>query len=205
MALEIKSTITEGSGCSSFTIFDTTGNYHAFNNPGGWGSPNPETTDVTSVILEVGLVGYTSTAISYDITSSFADLFTSDGLDITSTQIFNTDTFQDGSYYIKYTVVVNGLTYYSYYNYEAFMCGIKCCVRKMSLNLKLPVENYKNVEDTYLANILLQTAEWAGCCGNSDNVAEIIEYLRLLCAGCGSAQIASYVSTSGSSNTGCCS
>ena len=204
MALNLKSTVTEASDCTSFVLIDTTGTYDVSTTPGGWGTPNPATTDVTAVYVDVTLMGYSAEATTLDITASFADLFTSSGLTITSTELFSAGTFVDGYYQIVYRVVTASASY-TYYNYTSFLCSVKCCVRKDAVNIKTPVGNFQEVEETHLKFMLLQASAWASCCGNADNAATLIEYLKLLCAGCGESQVNTFKSITSSSNTGCCS
>lgn len=53
MALSLKFTITQRPEGLGATFTDTTGDYDATTNPGGWGAPNPEKSDVVSANMTI--------------------------------------------------------------------------------------------------------------------------------------------------------
>ncbi|MFN5251407.1 MAG: hypothetical protein ACK5DE_10180 [Bacteroidota bacterium] len=85
MALDIQ--ITVQNNVDSMVLIDSTGNYDAVSNPGGWGAPNPTrgTVSGASVVItppgaedlaSINLGTFLNTELSYDITSAVEALDT---------------------------------------------------------------------------------------------------------------------------------
>lgn len=128
MALELQiPTISQSNDATTLIVTDTTGVYDATSNPGGWGSPNPEYTDIDGTTYQL-LLGITFTDVyeveteyeDVDVSGTFSDwennntyYVTSDLLipDGSSTPIGeSTDTLEDGFYTIVLKYVVTSST-----------------------------------------------------------------------------------------------
>jgi hypothetical protein len=75
MALDLKLEICQSTDCKTLTITDATGVYSP-SNPGGYGNPNVEASEITSAILTVTISSTTTTDIetfSFDVIDSFPD------------------------------------------------------------------------------------------------------------------------------------
>ena len=59
MALELLATSPTQTGCFGFTFTDTTGVYNVTTNPGGYGTPNMDSTDVNTATISVYAPGST--------------------------------------------------------------------------------------------------------------------------------------------------
>ena len=190
--------ITQASDCASFVIRDITGDYDATDNVGGWGTPNPETTDIATVTLTITNDLY-ATSVEYDISTDISSLFTSTGLTITSDELDCGDYFDNGYYSIKITYTING-TEYSYTNYQAFMCKAICCVKRKVLELNYPHCDPALNNDISMMWLYLTQAYWAACCGHINDFNKAIRLVQDLCDGCGGT-----ADTNGSSSvSGCC-
>lgn len=197
MALLLNNIIQLNSSNTSITMFDTTGDYSSLN-LGGWGTPNPETTDVTEASLTISIQGYNSYApVEVDITASFVDLFTVGGLNLTAQDALGVPTLPDGWYSFTYSVVALGIEY-SYTSEQAFFGEVQCCVKQATSQLEIPESDIKKSEQIYYINLLFDGLTSSACCGNQTRYLKILKELKRICGGCGDS---TYVNSTGS-NTG---
>lgn len=96
--------ITEKNGCKKFTMEDTVGPYNSTTNPYGWGAPNIDVGDPSTVTLSV-LTPSASTAVDVDISSGLPNT-TGTEFTILNTDIGlgSTTKLEDGIYSFTYTV-----------------------------------------------------------------------------------------------------
>lgn len=199
MALETILSGIQAETCDEITFRDITGSYDVTTNPTGWGAPNYETSDVVLAQLTFTNTSVLSTAVTYDITASFADLFTAGGLTLDSTTVLGTDTFADGYWEILYSVTMSDGTVIEYTLYLAIYCTVYCCVRRSALNYQVPITNYQAVQQSSLKTEYMMSLFWASCCGQVNYFNTILSDLQKLCEGCGTSD-----STSGNTSTSGC-
>ena len=196
MGLVLSSLIQLNSGNTSLTIFDNTGDYSLLNQ-GGYGTPNPDTTDVTQATLTIDIQGYNSYApVTVEITASFADLFTT-GFTLSALEALNLPVFPDGWYKFTYSVVALGIEY-SYVNTNAFWGEVQCCVRKAVLQLSTTITDVKKAEQVHYMSLLFDALTSSACCNNMDSFTVKLKELKKLCGGCGDSSFVN--GSSGNSN-----
>lgn len=198
MALTISPRITLNTNCQSFVLVDLTGSYDVTSNPGGWGTPNPETTDLSAVSLTI-TDNQNINSTTYNVPAADVASILSSGLTITADDIYGTTSFTDGAYTIVVTYTVDGTDYESTI-YKGWFCQAICCVRSMGAGLNIKSCDSKDIATWNFAMNLLASAYWATCCGKYDEYQTIIDYVNELCDGCGGS---TNTSTSSSSGCGC--
>jgi hypothetical protein len=180
MALALKFSICQASNCKDYTFKELTGTYNAINNLTGYGTPNIDTTVVTSAVLTVTDPLGVITTIDL-----FAVGFPVKDLTLNGYLISSLTTLSDGKYTFTYTVTVAGEpdVIYTKTIYQYFFCNSECCVTKM-----LPyVESCDCCNDNvsqknYLtAWSMLESLKKAAQCGDSTVFASILKILTKLC------------------------
>ncbi len=192
MALDLKISIQKASDCSKITVFDKTGAFDANTNPGGYGAPNPDISEVTAAKLEVTFPG-ASAPINIDVLPTLPTL-TNVGFDITITGLGLTgDSLPDGLYTINY--VLDGIQIFPPDIQVAFsasvlcqivlLCAAECCVDKEIAALALLAcdckSNSERIEQIFLADVLLDGANSAACCGDIECFDQAVELLTAIC------------------------
>lgn len=183
MALTLKYNLCVINGCTQIRFTDETGFYSTVNT-GGWGTPNPALSTITSATLDIT----NPEGDTYTIDLFATSLFPTDdyGLsyDIPLSEIGDPSSISDGEWIFVYTVS-DGSDEYSTTIYKYFYCNYECCVTQMLANLKLDTcdccdysKSYKNYE---LAWLQLEALKKAAACGDSDNFTSISKILDKLC------------------------
>lgn len=180
MALIPNFTVCPKRGCSTLIFNETTGIYDVDLNLGGYGTPNPATTDVTTWSIIVTLTDGTIVTITdpVGLPTSNSDLeyeITAGALDL--------DTITDGLYTIEYTVTVGATTYTSGTQYFLFTCNIDCCINKMfaripSTSCECDSPLMKNA--LYARALQLGLKANAGC-GDTAAIDDLITKLNKIC------------------------
>jgi hypothetical protein len=153
MALIPTINITQADNGSYITLYDTTGIYDVSTNPGGYGTPNPEDTDVTAATLELQIMGSDGTFTTvYGPTSVYtAGVFPTD--DVTNSIDISED-LDDGYYKAIYVVTASAVDYTAT-EYFTFYSDARCCFKKKAL----AVENCPcNCDDKKMALIEMHIA-----------------------------------------------
>lgn len=105
MAQILSIAVTLADNIKSFTLSESTEAYVATTKPGGYGSPNPDTTDVDTATLAITLFNsttiYTKSVYSTLPTTNSATTFTINNTDI---GLGATDEIPDGIYLMRYTI-----------------------------------------------------------------------------------------------------
>jgi len=134
MALALDLTYLQSNDATTLTLTDNAGTYHAVDNSDGWGTPNPETTDIvistdvindggvqTHLILDVAVTDKNDLTTSYDTINlydqnggGFADaseltwdLTPADFVESSTAMGAATDKLTDGVYSLTYQLVDN--------------------------------------------------------------------------------------------------
>ena len=141
MGLQINYNVKESPDSTEVWIEDTTGVYHATNNPTGWGGVNPKVSDVTSCTVEVTRPDPTTLQVSSDVSMVFSVAgsplpnVTGSKLVIpqTSLGLDTGDILIDGHYQIKVTVsgTFNAVAFsQSFTVIKTFSGQLRCCSEK---------------------------------------------------------------------------
>lgn len=166
-----------GNACKSLILKDVTGAYNAITNIGGYGSPNSEIGDITSVQINI-----ITPTVAYSIIDpiGFPTLDSNFEYEVPTSII---SSIPDGIYKIEY-ILSDGVTTFSYGpKYHVFYCNIKCCVQKLIIDAcKIKCDcNNPIVKNAAYANILLLGLEANKECGNMLVVNEILVKLNQIC------------------------
>jgi hypothetical protein len=182
MSLEISRTICVRCDLKLFTVTDTTGSYDATSNPGGYGSPNPLTSDVTAAYITVTK----SDGTIYTI-DCYPTLPNDGGttFSVTSEDIGQAadEQFLDDISLIEYTVLgVSSGTPFAVKcgRYEAFMCNALCCVNEKMANIEVGCGCKSNAETEDLM-LNLKGAEYAAECGKQEKALALLNYVNDKC------------------------
>ena len=192
MSINLKIEIDVADGCGTITFFEKTGAYSG-GNTGGWGAPNPGTPTATSAKLYITVPGAT-TPIIINIFPTFPTTNTTTPFVITPALLGygSATSLPDGIYVIQY--VVNGFIVvfdiefpYSFTTSETFFidCAAQCCVDKMFLALD-PCGckcGDDKLMQAFWAEALLEQAEKAACCGQTDNATTLLAQVNKICKG----------------------
>lgn len=212
MALELKSTVTILDGCYGMKFVDSTGDY-TITNPGGYGSPNIETKDVTSSTIKVYPPESTIPYIfSFTIDGGefiTATLTSPDGTvtDIYSDIQYNEFPFTEGlevenQFYINGTYfgyesetsiidgswtieysVTSGVSTYIASSYVLSACNTSCCVQKMFINLNDCGCDDSSFKTAELADAYLKSAIYSADMGYMEKAQKNIVKASEICKG----------------------
>jgi hypothetical protein len=160
------------------SITDITGVYSA-GNVGGYGTPNDDSTDITSAIVKVT---YPNGTIQLeDVTSQI------NAQSVAGNYVFTNITpssTTDGIHKFMYTVVAGGTTYT--FNVKKLMLGkARCCLDKLQVKLvdqlceECETSAYANRVD--LAESLYNSALAMGGCYKINSITKILTKLQVLC------------------------
>ena len=186
--LDLKFTICQKQ-CDELLFTDTTGDYVAVTNEGGWGAPNLDRANVTSSFLNI--LGPDGVLLIIDIT---ADVIAGTlEICITSALAGLSGDFADGIYEITWTVS-DATTQYQECVEEFLFCQAKCKVDKLIAGLELAdccctnKSGNTTADNVLLAFTLLKGLESAACCYKitkfNDLLAAIDAISKITCKNC---------------------
>lgn len=191
----------QSTNCKVLRLSETTGAYNGATNTGGWGAPNPATTDATTVTLSItDPAGSVYNLLTPQISPPWPDetgidelLFISNSsgmvLDPTGS---GQNAFADGFYTVTYTVdgsypVNNVATLFTNTVTQNFLitCQIRCCIDKM-FHLATQTSDCVDCKSTALAKALeadayLKSAEFAAACGKTEMAKKHLAKAQWLC------------------------
>jgi hypothetical protein len=165
--------------CSDISITDTTGVYNVTDNPGGYGTPNDEGSEVISAILDITLPD--GSVVTEDVTSQIPDTVTGD-IEFNDISIPN---YTDGVISILYTVNAASGTYT--YTYTAlFTCKARACVDNMWADVACRTcsgscDLADIIDDANLAEGLLRGLESGAVCCDNACITKILNSITRLC------------------------
>jgi hypothetical protein len=125
-----------GCGCSCVPeVKDATGLYNSVTNPSGWGTPNPEFTDVESASLTFNTFEG-GTPVIVDVTDYYAsETNLGTPFDLTS---IPTNTFTDGGWTVELQVIgISGEDSFTYRDVNQFWvdCNTRFCIAKLASSI----------------------------------------------------------------------
>lgn len=178
----------EGNSCNSIILTDTTGDYSLSANPGGFGSPNPDISEVSQVTATITFADNTQVVLDITDLSSggypvmsylitIAQLGLSDKIPdqvITITLLYAGATIQGSS--IAWTSSTTKTILYT--------CQTDCCFDK--LMTKVQVSDCSCCQDGYLAKVIkgrafLDAARLAAGCGQKNKATKLLQAAQFLC------------------------
>lgn len=179
MSTILKFSICETADCKNLKFKELTDSYSA-TNPGGWGTPNEETTDASSAIITISLSGVVIGTVDA-FASGFPTVDETKELEILSST-FDLESFKDGLYEFTYTVNTGTATYVTTRQMYLY-CHVQCCVNKLLSQLSPEdcICQPDLVKKTLLAKSYLDALGWAVSCGLSSEALKFQELLDKLC------------------------
>jgi hypothetical protein len=185
------------SNCKTIKFSETTGEYNASSNPGGWSVPenatNPNPANVTSFSVVFTLPDSTVTTFTNTnpLFANFPDKTSTEEVSLTMANFGGaaTSAFADGVYFITYTV--NGginagaNTYTSVVTQTFFLtCQIRCCIDKMfHLASQADCTDCKpeKLNNALEAESYLKSAEFAAACGKIEMAKKHLAKAQWIC------------------------
>jgi len=186
MALGIDFCVTQQPACKYLSFKDETGVYDAVYNTGGYGSPNPNTTDALTATLVVILPDNTTTGTINLFPLNMPD---TSGIEIyiTNTMLgLGSDSLPNGIYTWTYTVTGNnGTDFTATKTIKTFVdCQAQCCVDKMFCQVELSTcdccANNK-LDSALIAQGWLDSANHAFNCGKPKLAKQLLKKVEQLC------------------------
>jgi hypothetical protein len=190
MALELKICAVPSADCSAFNLYEETGVY-AVDNTGGYGTPNPDTTDALTAVIDISQRnedGSYTTPVTIDVFPTLPNVSNTPFL-VTALAAGYGTAFPDGVYKITYTVTGQvGMTPFTatVTSYFAFTCGIDCCFKKKAAKLANCNCGCGDLEvQLNEIAVQMQILEYEKGQNNLDAIQKSIKYITNLCDNCG--------------------
>jgi hypothetical protein len=187
MALELNLdiTLTLKDDALQLAIFDCTGEYVATLNETGFGTPNPELTDVTSSSLDITFPD--GTVYTYDTTTILPDV-SGQWQYLTYTDITGQTegSFVDGHYQFVYTVNTATETF-TFEAHKLFYNNVCCCISNKYADFSFPVcdpcegEPAADLCELNLMWGMLQALQAQACLGLTDRFNNTLGILQTYC------------------------
>jgi hypothetical protein len=186
MSIVLQFNVCESGSCNQLSFNELTGAYDAVNNPNGWGSPNPLTSDATAATLDVTLENGSTYTFDLFATGNFPTTDSGITFYIENTDLgYTTGTnILDQIITFVYTVVTpSGI--FTQTSVQAFYCNAQCCVNSMFLDLDFDGCSdcfTNNMEQALKAFTMLEGLKAASTCGNSSQFTNILTQLNKICS-----------------------
>lgn len=180
MSLQLKiSTIEE---TKSFVVTDCTGK-HSASNPGGFGAPNIQTSDIETSVITIT----TPQKSDFEI-NVYPDFPNKDGIAYEILPyMLNMKEIEAGEYNIKLVITgtdKKGVKFTKTAYYTAFMTkSVDCCIDKMiskHIGTTDPVKKQELIE----INNLLTSLHYSVSCGRLNRATKIVDLLKETCSCC---------------------
>lgn len=192
MALTPKLNFCLSNSCTSLVVNETTGGYNSVN-IGGYGSPNPQTTDVTTYTLVITDPEGTTYTINLLSTTFFPTVDDTVEYEIPLSSLGGRTFIEDGMWQFYWTVsgtvsnpdpvpfsATGNSAYY-------FTCNSECCVSELLAKINMSnVDCCKSESSVYMkdyikAKVLLTGLKNAAFCGNLNSFNTIKKVLDKIC------------------------
>jgi hypothetical protein len=180
MSLSVRFRITQTANRRGLVLSDTTGAYNAISNPGGYGAPNPATTDATIVtiyVTDLGGVTYPIDA-SASLPSATGGTFVINNVDIGLT---SDSEIPDGYYIVQYELQDNSGIIGSSTQQVLVSGQVACCIRKIGAKKSGGCGKNKFAEARLGYEAMLAADE----CNDIHKAKKILAHLQKECQGCG--------------------
>lgn len=186
MAVQAKFKIPESADRFSVVFSELTGAYDSSTNIGGWGSPNPDTTDATTVNIYIktldGVTHTISNPVGFPTTDKTKELV----IPYTDFGGGSGDVIPDGIYPVRYECRDSGnVALTTDMQYVAWVGGLQCCLTKLRKKLPIPTSSckcdLKEITEISNAQILLDSICDQLKCDDLDGAQNIIDYLKNFC------------------------
>jgi hypothetical protein len=184
MSLNLKIDASEET--NSFIVYDCTGN-NKYDNPGGWGPPNPEIKNITSSVLYITPPDHAAGVAPYsiDVTGNFPNT-ENNGIEVLPYQIGQVNNqLVSGKYIIRLEVKGTGKNGVEYTSTaiasKIFIKNVACCIDKLKKTINRDAFKDKKQQVAIDLNLLLMSAQWSIDCDLQEQAAEIIDLLKSQC------------------------
>lgn len=187
MSVTLNFIIEETDNSRELIFKETTGAYDAFNNTDGWGSPNEDTSDVTSLTLTITFPNGDEVVLNK---ATFIKLFSFPTTNTSQELVLNTEDlglepdgqFVDGVYTFSYVAETASATYTT--EHKVFISGkIRCCVYKKLASVKITDCNCDSSEklDALEAFTFYRALIANASSGNEEKYDDLLEVTNKLC------------------------
>lgn len=167
---------------SKFTLQDDTKPYSATANAGGWGSPNPATSDVTSSLLYVTSPSG-SVVSEIDISADLPSTDVNDSYDYYPSN--NSQAFEDGIWQFEWVVKGTSDVGTDFYKKATELilvdCAVKCCVKKLGATIDGGCGCGGNADKATEALLTYKAMHFAFDCGNHNRAKYLLGKLQAIC------------------------
>jgi hypothetical protein len=181
--LELNINVCLSSSCRWFIFSETTGAYNVTTNPTGWGTPNPDLTDVTSCTLLVTDPNANETTFDLFSTTLYPNTDSSVTYNLINTDFNITGDLTDGIWTFTYTCETPEGTY-TVTKKRLVACSIKCRIEALKLKIR---ESDCGCDEEFILKVaklelLLDAAENAASCGYETRVTNLLDMINKLLA-----------------------
>ncbi len=180
MALQINFSTTQGNDCTSFVLTDETGSYSALTNPGGFGTPNPNVSDILTCTVDITLPDGT---ILTGLSCILPSLGTETEFD--STDLGLSGDLPEGVYKLNYMMTDTNGYFYTIQKSTLFYCSTQCCLDKAIADIELNTEctdcNTKKIDTVDMINTLLLAAVYAAECNKPKKAQKLLDNAKFIC------------------------
>ena len=181
MALETVLSVCLDCNNKKFEVRDDTKPYSATANTGGWGSPNPATSDVTSSVIYVtSPSGNVSDAV--DVSSKLPSIDPNDVFDYVPSD--NSQAFEDGIWQFEWVVkgTSGGDDFYKKATALVLVdCSVKCCVKKLGATIDGGCGCSGGADKPIEALLTYESMWMAYKCGNHNRAKYLLGKLKDIC------------------------
>jgi hypothetical protein len=177
----------ESGSCNSIILTDSTGEYSA-GNTSGFGSPNPEITEVTGVSLVI--TTSTGTQITLDITDLSSGIYPQSPYSISLTDLNMSDQIVDDVWTLQ--IIYSGTTIQGASIFWTstttktilYSCQTQCCLDKLMASIS--INDCGCCNDSPLAKVMkgntfLKAARLAASCGQPKKALKLLAAAKFIC------------------------
>jgi len=177
--------ILQSDNAREFKFYETTGAYDANDNPGGYGTPNDTTGDVTSALLKVTPPGGTEVTLDLLVLSSFFPTtdktkeFSIKSQDLSLGQDIQ---FADGAWTFKYEIEAPNEATTVINNQTILISGkARCCVYGLLADVDLCDCDGTDLARALEAYTYYRAAVACAACGDASKFADILKIIDKYC------------------------
>jgi len=180
MALQANFYTTQGNDCSTFVLTNSTGDYSALNNPGGFGTPNPDVADILTCTADITLPDGT---VFTDVVCTLPSVGTETEFDATDFSL--TGDLPEGVWTINFKMTDTSGYFYTIQKSILFYCSVQCCLDKAIADIELSTDctdcNTKKIDTVDLINTLILAAVYAAQCNKPKKAQKLLDNAIFIC------------------------
>lgn len=185
MALIPKLVFDLNNSCSELSFSETTGAY-SVTNTGGYGAPNPATSDIETYVLVITAPDGTQYTIDLKNTGLFPTTNSTIVYTIPMALLGNRTVIEDGYWQFSWSALSAGPTHSIGNSAAYFTCNADCCVAALLAKIDFTddcccSDDHNNINDYLKAKVLLEGLKNAAFCGNISLFHNIQTTLDKIC------------------------